>query len=162
VIHYPEDPELPEEHEQQGDLPGDPQGDEPDSDEGDEPSADDDGDAGAEISPAVAALLGDKLYFKIGEVARIVGVKPYVLRYWETEFSILRPGKTRSKHRLYRRRDVDLLLRIKDLLHTRRFTIEGARKKLREEQAQTDAPAAATGALAEIREALVRIRDSLN
>jgi DNA-binding transcriptional MerR regulator len=122
-----------------------------------------DDDAGAEISPAVAALLGDKLYFKIGEVARIVGVKPYVLRYWETEFSILRPGKTRSKHRLYRRRDVDLLLRIKDLLHTRRFTIEGARKKLREEQTQAETPAsAATGALAEIREALVRIRYSLN
>ncbi|MFN2375136.1 MAG: MerR family transcriptional regulator, partial [Candidatus Binatia bacterium] len=116
-----------------------------------------------EVSPAVAALLGEKLYFKIGEVARIVGVKPYVLRYWETEFSILKPGKTRSKHRLYRRRDVELLLRIKDLLHTRRFTIEGARKKLREEAAPEAAnPQAATGALAEIREALVRIRDSLN
>jgi len=115
-----------------------------------------------EISPAAAELLGDKLYFKIGEVARIVGVKPYVLRYWETEFSILKPGKTRSKHRLYRRRDVDLLLKIKDLLHTRRFTIEGARKKLREESSAAEAPAPATGALAEIREALVRIRDSLS
>ena len=118
--------------------------------------------ADAEVSPAVAALLGEKLYFKIGEVARIVGVKPYVLRYWETEFSILRPGKTRSKHRLYRRRDVELLLRIKDLLHTRRFTIEGARKKLREEAAPAETHGAATGALAEIREALVHIRDSLN
>jgi hypothetical protein len=49
--------------------------------------------------------LPDKLYFKIGEVAKIVGVKPYVLRYWETEFAIIRPGKTRSHHRLYRRRD---------------------------------------------------------
>ena len=106
-------------------------------------------------------LGSDKLYFKIGEVARIVGVKPYVLRYWETEFSILKPGKTRSKHRLYRRRDVELLLRIKDLLHTRRFTIEGARKKLREESMGAEPQAAATGALAEIREALVRIRDSL-
>lgn len=115
-----------------------------------------------EVSPAVAALLGEKLYFKIGEVARIVGVKPYVLRYWETEFSILKPGKTRSKHRLYRRRDVELLLRIKDLLHTRRFTIEGARKKLREESAAAEPAANSTGALAEIREALVRIRDSLN
>jgi len=124
-------------------------------------SDDQDGNGG-EVSPAVAALLGEKLYFKIGEVARIVGVKPYVLRYWETEFSILKPGKTRSKHRLYRRRDVELLLRIKDLLHTRRFTIEGARKKLREESSAVDAPAATTGALAEIREALVRIRDSLS
>ena len=113
------------------------------------------------MSPAVAELLGEKLYFKIGEVARIVGVKPYVLRYWETEFSILKPGKTRSKHRLYRRRDVELLLRIKDLLHTRRFTIEGARKKLREESRRRPAAAPATGALAEIREALVHIRDSL-
>jgi DNA-binding transcriptional MerR regulator len=117
---------------------------------------------GAEVSPAVAELLGEKLYFKIGEVARIVGVKPYVLRYWETEFSILKPGKTRSKHRLYRRRDVELLLRIKDLLHTRRFTIEGARKRLREEAGAAETPSQATGAMAEIREALVRIRDSLN
>ena len=118
--------------------------------------------ADAEVSPAVAQLLGEKLYFKIGEVARIVGVKPYVLRYWETEFSILTPGKTRSKHRLYRRRDVELLLRIKDLLHTRRFTIEGARKRLREESGSPEAPSQATGAMAEIRESLVRIRDSLN
>ena len=116
----------------------------------------------AEVSPAVAQLLGEKLYFKIGEVARIVGVKPYVLRYWETEFSILKPGKTRSKHRLYRRRDVELLLRIKDLLHNRRFTIEGARKKLREESGSAEPPAAGSGAMAEIREALIRIRDSLN
>ena len=57
------------------------------------------------------AALPDKLYFKIGEVARIVGVKPYVLRYWETEFSVIRPGKTQSKHRLYRRRDVASLIR---------------------------------------------------
>jgi DNA-binding transcriptional MerR regulator len=121
-------------------------------------------DAGTEagVSPGVAALLGQKLYFKIGEVARVVGVKPYVLRYWETEFSILKPGKTRSKHRLYRRRDVELLLRIKDLLHTRRFTIEGARKKLREESTAGEGHLPATGALAEIRQALVQVRDSLN
>lgn len=117
-----------------------------------------------EVGAAAAELLGEKLYFKIGEVAKIVGVKPYVLRYWETEFSILKPGKTRSKHRLYRRRDVELLLRIKDLLHTRRFTIEGARKKLREESSTTSEAVAAptTGAIAEIREALVRLRDSLS
>ena len=133
----------------------------PEQEETEEEAAlDDDGEQN-EVSEAVAALLGDKLYFKIGEVARIVGVKPYVLRYWETEFSILKPGKTRSKHRLYRRRDVELLLRIKDLLHTRRFTIEGARKKLREESSGAEAAAPSTGALAEIREALVRIRDSL-
>ena len=88
--------------------------------------------------------LPDKLYFKIGEVAAIVGVQAYVLRYWESEFSILRPSKTRSKHRLYRRRDVETLLQIKRLLHDERFTIEGARKRLRalhkEERQQGESP----------------------
>jgi DNA-binding transcriptional MerR regulator len=78
-----------------------------------------------------ATELPDRLYFKIGEVAKIVGVKPYVLRYWETEFSMIRPGKTRSKHRLYRRRDVETLLEIKRLLHTERYTIEGAKRCLK-------------------------------
>ncbi len=88
--------------------------------------------------------LPDKLYFKIGEVASIVGVKPYVLRYWESEFSVIRPSKTRSKHRLYRRRDVETLLQIKRLLHDERFTIEGARKRLKslqkEERQQPELP----------------------
>ncbi|MEO8605975.1 MAG: MerR family transcriptional regulator [bacterium] len=75
--------------------------------------------------------LPDKLYFKIGEVAKLVGVKPYVLRYWETEFPAIRPGKTRSKHRLYRRRDVEALLEIKRLLHNERYTIEGAKRHLK-------------------------------
>ena len=75
--------------------------------------------------------LPDKLYFKIGEVAKLVGVKPYVLRYWETEFPAIRPGKTRSKHRLYRRRDVEALLEIKRLLHNERYTIEGAKRRLK-------------------------------
>ena len=75
--------------------------------------------------------LPDKLYFKIGEVAKIVGVKPYVLRYWETEFPNIRPGKTRSRHRLYRRRDVEALLEIKRLLHNERYTIEGAKRHLK-------------------------------
>src|SRR6185436_3867857 len=75
--------------------------------------------------------LPDRLYFKIGEVAKIVGVKPYVLRYWETEFPAIRPGKTRSKHRLYRRRDVEALLEIKRLLHNERYTIEGAKRRLK-------------------------------
>lgn len=88
--------------------------------------------------------LPDKLYFKIGEVAKLVGVKPYVLRYWETEFSSVRPGKTRSKHRLYRRRDVEALLEIKRLLHQERYTIEGAKKRLRawREEAEESAVAA--------------------
>ncbi len=72
----------------------------------------------------------DKLYFKIGEVSEILGVEPYVLRYWETEFSQLTPKKSGSGHRLYRRKDVELLLRIKQLLYGQRFTIEGARQTL--------------------------------
>ena len=76
--------------------------------------------------------LPDKLYFKIGEVSRIVGVKPYVLRYWETEFELLKPGKAPSRHRLYKKRDVELLLEIKRLLYAEGFTIEGARKKLKD------------------------------
>jgi len=77
----------------------------------------------------------DKAYFRIGEVARILGVKPYVLRYWESEFKAIRPQKSRSQQRLYRRRDVELLVRIKKLLYEERFTIAGARRKLREEGA---------------------------
>ncbi|HEV7734908.1 MAG TPA: MerR family transcriptional regulator [Candidatus Binatia bacterium] len=76
--------------------------------------------------------LPDKLYFKIGEVARLVGVKPYVLRYWETEFRVLKPEKSETRHRLYRRRDVEMLLLIRRLLHDERYTIEGAKRRLRQ------------------------------
>src|SRR5206468_8106122 len=79
----------------------------------------------------------DKLYFKIGEVSELLGVEPYVLRYWETEFSVLSPKKSGTGHRLYRRKDVELLLRIKHLLYEKRFTIEGARQLL---QAEAKAP----------------------
>ena len=75
----------------------------------------------------------DKLYFKIGEVSELLGVEPYVLRYWETEFSVLSPKKSGTGHRLYRRKDVELLLRIKHLLYEKRFTIEGARQTLQSE-----------------------------
>jgi DNA-binding transcriptional MerR regulator len=72
----------------------------------------------------------DKLYFKIGEVSEILAVEPYVLRYWETEFTQLTPKKSGTGHRLYRRKDVELLLRIKHLLYDKRFTIQGARQTL--------------------------------
>ena len=88
----------------------------------------------------IEAELPDKLYFKIGEVAKLVGVKPYVLRYWETEFSVVRPGKTRSHHRLYRRRDVETLLEIRRLLYGERYTIEGAKRRLRELSRSYEAP----------------------
>src|SRR5689334_25359891 len=75
----------------------------------------------------------DKLYFKIGEVSELLGVEPYVLRYWESEFPGLSPKKSGTGHRLYRRKDVELLLRIKHLLYEKRFTIEGARQSLQAE-----------------------------
>ena len=73
-----------------------------------------------------------KLYYRIGEVSRITDVKPYVLRYWESEFRWMTPQKSRSKQRLYRRRDIDMILLIKKMLYEQRFTIAGARKKLRD------------------------------
>ncbi|MBN2427575.1 MAG: MerR family transcriptional regulator [Deltaproteobacteria bacterium] len=79
------------------------------------------------------ARIPDKLYFKIGEVAEIVGVKPHVLRYWESEFSRFRPAKSTKNQRLYRRQDIELVLKVKDLLYNQGFTIAGAKKKLREE-----------------------------
>ena len=82
--------------------------------------------------PTDASGIPDKPFFKIGEAARLCAVKPYVLRYWETEFSSIRPKKTRSQQRLYQRKDVELLLRIRHLLYDERFTIEGARARLRE------------------------------
>ncbi len=74
----------------------------------------------------------EKRYYRIGEVSRITGVKPYVLRYWESEFRWMTPQKSRSKQRLYRQRDIEMIQLIKKLLYEQRFTIAGARKKLRE------------------------------
>lgn len=72
----------------------------------------------------------DKLYFRIGEVSELTQTKSYVLRYWETEFPTLKPIKSRSGHRLYKREDVQKVLEIKRLLYEKGFTIEGARKQL--------------------------------
>ncbi len=80
----------------------------------------------------MATEIPDKQYFKIGEVAEIAGVEPYVLRYWETEFKSIRPEKTRSNQRLYRRRDVETVLQIKKLLYDEGFRIDGAKRRLRE------------------------------
>src|ERR1700704_1536495 len=72
----------------------------------------------------------DKLFFRIGEVSDLVGVEAYVLRYWESEFPGLSPRKSETGQRMFRRKDVELLLRIKHLLYDQKFTIEGARKAL--------------------------------
>jgi DNA-binding transcriptional MerR regulator len=89
-----------------------------------------------------ATEIPDKLYFRIGEVARLVGIKPYVLRFWETEFPSLGPRKSGTGHRLYRRKDVEQALEIKRLLYEKRYTIEGARKFL-ETRTKTEASLAA-------------------
>ena len=80
-----------------------------------------------------APEIPDKLFFRIGEVSTMLGLEPYVLRYWETEFPTLSPKKSGTGHRLYRRKDVELLLRIKHLLYEKRFTIDGARQYLQDE-----------------------------
>src|SRR5947209_2725688 len=81
--------------------------------------------------PAVGpSEIPDKLYFRIGDVSRLAGVPPYVLRYWETEFPTISPKKSGTGHRLFRRKDVETVLEIKRLLYEKRFTIEGARKAL--------------------------------
>jgi DNA-binding transcriptional MerR regulator len=77
----------------------------------------------------------DKLFFRIGEVSQLVGVEPYVLRYWESEFPGLSPKKSSTGQRMFRRKDVEMLLNIKELLYGKKFTIEGARKALKSEKA---------------------------
>jgi DNA-binding transcriptional MerR regulator len=75
-----------------------------------------------------------KLYLKIGEVSQIVGVDPHVLRYWESEFKMIRPHRAASRQRLYRREDIVNLIRIRELLYEQGFTIAGARQVLKEEK----------------------------
>lgn len=87
-----------------------------------------------EVDPELAASLSripDKLAFKIGEVADLLEVKPYVLRYWETEFEVLKPKKSKHNQRMYERKDVENLMLIKKLLYRDRFSIEGARSALK-------------------------------
>ncbi len=81
-------------------------------------------------SQARTTEIPDRVYFRIGEVSNLVGVDPHVLRYWETEFKIIKPRRAKSRQRLYRRKDVENLLRIKTLLHDEGYTIAGARRLL--------------------------------
>jgi DNA-binding transcriptional MerR regulator len=108
-------------------------------------------------------LIPEKLYFKIGEVSELTGVKPHVLRYWEAEFGAFRPVKSKNLQRLFRRKDIELVLLLKDLLYNQGFTIAGARKKLQERPAARKAsPAIRERQLfEEIRQDLRRLRDSL-
>ena len=106
--------------------------------------------------------LPDKLYFRIGEVAEIVGVEPHVLRYWETEFRSVKPEKSRKGQRVYSRRDVDVLLKVKDLLYGHRYTIAGAKRKLRTEGLEpADDGDPSVREVRRLRETLHAIRDDL-
>ena len=80
-----------------------------------------------------ASRIPEKLFFRIGEVCDLIKVQPHVLRYWETEFPMLAPQKNRAGQRVYRRKDVEMVLRIHDLLYEEKFTIAGAKKKLLDE-----------------------------
>lgn len=110
-----------------------------------------------------------KSYFRIGEVSRIVGVEPYVIRYWESEFKAVRPLRTKSDQRLYRRKDVETLLSVKFLLYEERFTIAGAKKRLAElrtgkEFSEASPPPSAPDdrhLLAEVKRALLEIQSIL-
>src|SRR5213593_4813050 len=96
--------------------------------------------AAAKSSKASEVLIPEKLYFRIGEVARICDLPAYVLRFWETEFPQLKPNKGGTGQRLYRRRDVELALRIKRLLYDEGYTIPGARQLLKSDGKQGGAP----------------------
>jgi len=89
----------------------------------------------------------EKEFYRIGEVSRLTALKPFVLRYWETEFPMLEPVKSPSGHRLYRQEDVEMVLRIKRLLYDEGFTIAGARRHLREQNGagESDGAAGAAG-----------------
>jgi len=117
----------------------------------------------------MVAVIPDKLYFKIGEVCKITGVEPYILRYWESEFKLVKPYRTKSNQRLYRKKDVESILKIKKMLYEDKFTIAGAKLKLKDSNIQEKEKQLPLGfvphkyreALKEIKEEIQQMRDSL-
>jgi DNA-binding transcriptional MerR regulator len=103
----------------------------------------------------------DKLYFKIGEVTEITGLAAYVLRFWESEFPVISPKRTESGQRLYRKTDVETILKIKYLLYEKKFTIPGARKFLKKRDSDIPAPVT-EDAIQEIKSDLLSIRAMLD
>ncbi|MBW2565809.1 MAG: MerR family transcriptional regulator [Deltaproteobacteria bacterium] len=105
----------------------------------------------------------EKRYFRIGEVSALTGIESYVLRYWETEFPKIRPARSRSGQRLYKRRDIEIILQIKDLLYQKKFTIAGAKKHLqRGEASEPSDDDSQRLMLEQVREELITIKDLLN
>lgn len=112
----------------------------------------------------IEAQIPAKRYFRIGEVSAATGLEPYVLRYWETEFSRISPVRSRSGQRLYRKRDIEIILEIKELLYEKRYTIAGAKQYLKERQ-RDDGLAARNSkpfTIEQLREELIAIRNLLN
>ena len=110
-------------------------------------------------------ISSERLYYRIGEVSRITDLKPHVLRYWESEFRVIKPYKGGSLQRLYRKKDLDLILKIKKLLYEDGFTIAGAKKKIRDleraESKQMKLRLVEKGSKGKDRELLVSIREEL-
>ncbi|MBN1473192.1 MAG: MerR family transcriptional regulator [Syntrophaceae bacterium] len=107
-------------------------------------------------------LIPDKSYFRIGEVSKILNVEPYVVRYWETEFRTIKPVRTRTSQRLYRKKDVEELLTIRNLLYSQRFTIDGAKKQLykaKENRESKNNNGAEKERLMRIKEELIQIKE---
>ena len=103
----------------------------------------------------------DKLYFKVGEVSEITNIPTYVLRFWETEFKRINPKRTPAGQRLYRKNDIELILKIKHLLYEKKFTIEGAKRYLKTTPPKEPSPSTPK-LLIEIRKELEAIRNLLN
>lgn len=104
-------------------------------------------------------VIPDKMYFKIGEVSEITGLESHVLRFWESEFKNIKPRRTSTGQRMYRKNDIQLILYIKHLLHNEKFTIQGARKYL---ESETGSPKAMDKAPAKSSESLSSGGESLN
>ena len=107
------------------------------------------------------SAIPEKLYFKIGEVSQFTGVEPHVLRYWESEFKIVTPIRTNSKQRLYRRKDLELILEIKKLLYEEKFTIAGAKKRLQKTKSLKEKQLKLNLAEKKYHDALLRMKNEL-
>jgi len=115
----------------------------------------------AEPVPAAPIVIPDKLFFSIGEVADLTGVPPYVLRYWESQFKIIAPEKNAAGQRIYRRREVDMIVTIRRLLYEEQFTIAGARRRLRESLKEQEDQSQRAETRVARREALQRVKGEL-
>jgi DNA-binding transcriptional MerR regulator len=102
--------------------------------------------------------LPDKLFFTIGEVSKLTGIKPYILRYWESEFKELRPNRNLTKQRIYRRKDIEFILYVKKLLYEEKYTIEGVKQKLKNEKGMNQ-PSLFKNEKSDI---LIKIKEELN